>query len=180
MTLLWSSSSARIVSILVFLCILICGCTNKQEYSASSEAQELPLCEGTFDFTNRGSVSGDMLRGFSSAEADGRWTDGNEASFTCLLRGEERSPSRVRINTVGFVYGGHSQKVLVSINGSTPTEQRYDPSGQEKVIELPLPSSLAGRLYIDFLLLDAVSPKELGYNADPRKIAIRVRSIEFK
>jgi hypothetical protein len=89
-------------------------------------------------------------------------------------------PSIVRINAMGFVYRNRSQRAFIAINGSRPVEYRYEKNWQMQVIELPLPSSSPGEIRIRFSLPDAISPKELGMNADPRKIAISVRSIQFE
>ena len=138
-------------------------------------------CEGLFDFTSDGSVPGDALQGFSVAEPHGRWTDGNEASFVCTLpTGSEKPPSTVRITTWAYVYSGHLQEVTVSINGRRATEVRFGPGNDRKVIELPLQNSPSNKLSIAFSLPDAVSPRDLGMNSDPRKIAISVGTIEFR
>jgi hypothetical protein len=177
---MFSRLSAQVLCIAVFLCVLIGGCAKKPESPPPSGAENLPLCKGIFDFTSDGLLTGDWIRGFSHSEPPGRWTDGNEASFTCSLpSGNDQQPSSVLIATAGFVYGGHTQRAIISINGSKATEERYD-IGDHKIIELPLPKSPGGKLSITFSLPDAVSPQELGVNPDTRKIAIRVRSIEFK
>lgn len=138
-------------------------------------------CEGLFDFTSDGLVPGDALRGFSVAEPHGRWTDGNEATFVCTLpAGNEKPPSTVRITTWGYVYSGHLQEVIISINGRKATEVHLGPGNDRKVIELPVPNSPGNKLSIAFSLPDAVSPRDLGMNSDPRKIAISVGTIEFR
>jgi hypothetical protein len=173
-------SFVRALCIPLFLCVLIGGCAKKPGSAASSKAQELPLCEGSFDFSSDSWITEDAITGFSHVEPTGKWTDGNEASFTCSLPpGNKQQPSTVLIATVGFVYAGHSQRAIISINGSKATEERYDVA-EPRVIELPLPSTPGGKLNIKFSLPDAVSPQQLGLNPDQRKIAIRVRSIEFK
>jgi hypothetical protein len=142
---------------------------------------KLPVCQGTFDFTNAVAVPAAALRGFSGTEPFGRWTDGSEASFACTLPPRNAlAPSTVRIATSGFVFAGHTQRALVSVNGSQAVEEDYAPDQTTKMIEVPLPNSPGDKLLVTFSLPDAVTPKELGLNSDRRKIAISVRSIEFK
>jgi hypothetical protein len=145
------------------------------------EGHASATCEGLFDFTSDGSVPGDALRGFSVAEPHGRWTDGKEATFVCTLpSGNEKPPSTVRITTWGYVYSGHLQEVTISINGRKATEVHFGPGSDGKVVELPLPNSPGNKLSIEFSLPDAVSPRDLGMNSDPRKIAISIGAIEFR
>jgi hypothetical protein len=174
-----NESLERFLPAALFLLVFIGGCSKRTEPASSTEALKLPVCQGTFDFTN--AVAADALRGFSGTEPFGRWTDGNEASFACTLPPKNAlAPSTVRIATSGFVLAGHTQRVLVSVNGSKAVEALYVPDQTTKVIEVPLPNSPGQKLLVTFSLPDAVTPKELGLNSDTRKIAISVRSIEFK
>jgi phosphoglycerol transferase len=136
-------------------------------------------CTGSFDLTNVGAVPADMLRGFGVPEPHGRWTDGSEASFTCTLPSGQ-VPSTVQISTWGYVFAGHSQRVIVWVNGKKGIEVNYRPGSDLRVIELPLPNSPGAKLSIRFDLPNAVSPLELGMSSDPRRIAISVRTIEFR
>jgi len=138
------------------------------------------VCQGTFDFANASSVPSDALRGFSVPESFGRWSDANEASFTCVLPPKgEPAPSTMRVTTSGFVFAGHTQKAVVFLNGSKVEEEQYLSDKPPKVIEIPVPKAPGEKLSLKFSLPDAVSPKELGLNQDIRKIAISVQSIEF-
>jgi hypothetical protein len=153
----------------------------KEPVARYFEADAGTPCKGLFDFTNDGRVPDNALQGFSVAEPHGRWTDGNEATFVCTLpTRDEKPPATVRITTWGYVYSGHSQRAIISINGLKATEVRFGPGNDREVIELPLPSSPGNKLSIEFFLPDAVSPRELGMNSDPRKIAINVGTIEFR
>jgi hypothetical protein len=171
----------RFLPAALFLLVFIGGCSKTTEPASSTETLKLPVCQGTFDFTNAVAVPADALRGFSGTEPFGRWTDGNDASFACILPPKNAlAPSTVRITTSGFVPAGHAQRALVSVNGSKAVEEDYGPDQTSKVIELPLPTSPGEKLLVTFSLPDAVTPKEVGLNADTRKIAISVRSIEFR
>jgi hypothetical protein len=176
-----NESLKRFLPAAMFLLVFIGGCSKTTKPASSTEALKLPVCQGTFDFTNAAAVPADALRGFSGTEPFGRWTDGNEASFACTLPPKNASvPSTVRIATSGFVIAGHTQRVLVSVNGSKAVEEHYVPDQTTKVTDVPLPNSPGEELLVTFSLPDAVTPKELGLNSDTRKIAISVRSIEFK
>jgi hypothetical protein len=69
---------------------------------------------------------------------------------------------------------------MISVDGLKPIEVHFEPGSDRKVIELPAPNSPGKKLSIRFSLPDAVSPRELGMNSDPRKIAISVGAIEFR
>jgi hypothetical protein len=174
-----NESLERFLPAALFLLVFIGGCSKTTNPASSTEALKLPVCQGTFDFTNAAAVPADALRGFSDTEPSGRWTDGNEASFACILP-PKNAPSTARVATLGFVFAGHTQRALVSVNGSKAVEEHYVPDQTTKVIDVPLPNSPGEKLLVTFSLPDAVTPKELGLNSDTRKIAIRVRSIEFK
>lgn len=136
-------------------------------------------CQRVNDFTDW--VNPRSLQGFSEKEAFGRWTDGARASFMCTLpEGQQGRPTSVKIVTQGFVFGNHSQRAVISINGAAPKEYRYSADQAEQVIELPLPHDSTQEIHISFFLPDAVSPRSLGMNSDSRNIGISVRSIEFK
>lgn len=153
----------------------------KQTGTLAGSEKKLPICEGSFDLTKEDPLLGGALQGFSTAEDHGRWTDGTEASFTCYLpQVKDRIPATVRIITLGFVFSGHTQKVLISINQAKAIAENYIPGDEHKIIDLPLPSTPGGGLNIHFALPNAVSPQELGMNSDTRKIAVSIRSIDFR
>ncbi|HZD33516.1 MAG TPA: hypothetical protein VE779_17860 [Candidatus Angelobacter sp.] len=157
------------------------SCTKTKQGDTLFESAKLPMCEGDFDMTKEDPLVTVAVQGFSVAGNPGRWTDGNEASFTCYLpSAKDQIPTTVRISTWGFVFAGHTQKVLISINQSDQIERNYVPGTEYQIIDLPLPSDPGGKIIIHFTLPNAVTPKELGWNADTRKIAINVGSIEFR
>jgi hypothetical protein len=121
------------------------------------------------------------LDGFSAPEPHGRWTDGREASFACRIGAVEgKKFFRVQIDTIGFVSRDHTQRVSISVNGEKPVDYLYEAGRERRMIELPLSVQASRDIRIGFTFPDAVSPKELGLSADPRKLGISVKSIRFE
>jgi hypothetical protein len=137
-------------------------------------------CDGEITFSTAGNLPVEGTTGFAVPEADGVWSDGPAASFTCKLPGEAKPrPSKVRIASSAFVLGDHRQRMLVSINRGPAHEFRYDDPSL-KAIELDLPASDAPGLELHFAFPDAVSPQEMGLNTDDRKLGVKIRSIRFE
>ncbi|MDR2527713.1 MAG: hypothetical protein LBD04_01665, partial [Synergistaceae bacterium] len=72
-----------------------------------------------------------------------------------------------------------AQRVKIYVNG---TEQAFWELKAPEVKRLPIPASLiqSGRVYVEFHLLDAISPKELRLNDDPRRLAVGFKKIEVE
>jgi hypothetical protein len=153
-------------------------------YIALTEPEAVAVmvrCPRYLDFSNPHGLPPSAIKGFSTAEHHGRWTDGTEASFTCFLSGGGNgTPTRMRVVTTAFAFRGHSQHLLVSLNGAKPKEFKYVAEGESKTLEFEIPTRPAGLIHLRFRLPDAVSPKKLGLNDDTRKLAISIKSVEFE
>jgi hypothetical protein len=144
-------------------------------------ARAIVACPPKMDFTTGEGVPSTALKGFSTPELHGRWTDGDEASITCSVASDGNgTPARMRIATMAFVHGGHSQRVSVSLNGGQPKVLEYVPGDAAKVLEFDLSATRSPAIRLHFALPDAVSPQKLGVNSDARRIAISVRTVEFE
>ncbi len=139
-------------------------------------------CGHAFDFSNTGWIDPHLLEGFSVAEAHGRWTSAEKATFECSLPPEmAHNLEVVRIDTVGFVVHGRPQRVRIAINNTPMIDFVYRHDSEQKTFELPLRNiPLSDRIRVDFIVPDAISPSDLGLSSDPRRIGIGVRSIDFR
>jgi hypothetical protein len=116
--------------------------------------------------------------GISSPEPDGRWTDGSTASLSCSLA--QKQPSTVIIDASAFLPGNHSQRVVASVNGSSKSLFLFTSKNPHQVLALPIPGGNSGLLELRFELPDALSPKSVGLNADPRTLGVKLRSIHIE
>ena len=138
------------------------------------------VCSGTIDFTDKDPVYSWDVTGFSTPWANGSWSVGEAASFKCKLPTEtEARPTKVVISGFGLVNENHTQRMLVSVNGAPPKEVRFG-TDELMTVELDLPVKRTDILEFQFAFPDSVSPKELGINADARKLGVSIVSIEFK
>jgi hypothetical protein len=135
---------------------------------------------GFWDFASNDAIPSDMLKGFSQAEPFGRWSSGPRASFKYAVAADSRRPTKVRITVAtALVKGSHTQRMLVSINGSPKQEFLFRNSSRRN-IEMAIPASATNQVEINFEFPDAVSPKDLEINEDARQLAVAVKSIEIK
>jgi hypothetical protein len=141
-------------------------------------AQSKLVCEGKIDLSTSGNLAM-VVPGFSEPEHHGRWSDGNYASFNCVIPLDRREATRVaRIFAYGFVPGGRRQRLRLTVNHVELPEIEFVLPG-EKVIDLKLPNEAAVNVNLRFEFPDAVSPQELGLSSDPRKLGVGIRVIEF-
>lgn len=138
-------------------------------------------CDQTFDLSAKGAVADDLVSGFSSPEEHGRWTDGNKASFECVIGdGDLKS---VKIEVAPFIYGRlRSQHIEVSLNGRIVYQENLSSvKGPENPIFIELPKTHDLRKHVlEFKLPDATSPQDVGYNQDSRKLGFAFRRIIFE
>lgn len=103
------------------------------------------------------------------------------ATFTCKLPTEVALiPTSVRISGYGFVNGYNRQRMLVSINGGHSKEILFMTEGEMKSIDIDIPMQKVDTLEFRFVFPDAISPKELRVNDDPRKLGAAITAIEFR
>lgn len=135
---------------------------------------------GYWDLASK-QIPAERLRGFGPAEPFGRWTEGREASFQYSLpEPPKRDTLSLKINLItAMVNDQHSQRVLVSVNGGEKHEFVFKTTARASIaLTVPAPAGTQGEIRME--LPDAVSPRVLGINADPRQLAIGVKSIEIE
>jgi hypothetical protein len=134
---------------------------------------------GFWDFATD-TISSDMIKGFGPIDHFGRWSIGHQAFFKYALAEAPDRAIRIRIALVtALVKGDHFQRVWISVNGERKQEFLLTNTA-DKNIDLTIASSSGNQGEIDFELPDAISPKDLGINADTRQLAIGVKSIEIR
>lgn len=116
--------------------------------------------------------------GWSYPEKGFTWTDGQEASFIIPVK-TPKSDLILRVTLFPFL--GQSikqQRVGIYINGVKVDEW---PVGSVGMYTTVVPRELVenSSLGILFDLPDAISPKELNINEDPRQIAVALQSLEL-
>lgn len=137
---------------------------------------EQASCEGKFDLSQSGNVDSNMFRGLSEAEDHGRWTDGNQVYFGCIVRGA--APRRLVLDMRGFIYGPLTrQRVIARVNGNPPQEFLVS---SPREIALDFPALDEGSVVIvDIVLPDAISPRNLGLSIDARHLAVTIKTAHF-
>lgn len=140
------------------------------------------LCSKSSDFSNDGNVPSLLLEGFSHPEAFGRWTDGKFASFTCVYPKDiEGKLHSIRLSfATSFSPRGTTQVAKVTVNGAHTTNFVIG-SGPKEIL-LPLHDSLlksGDDLKIEFEIPGAISPKELGFSEDSRKLGLGLAKIDL-
>ena len=135
-----------------------------------------PLSEEIL-FGKYGNDSVYLQKGFSIPEDDFRWTVGNVAVIAFDSREKASEGFCLLCNIFPFCGEGLSkQRIKILING---IEHAFWEISVPEEKCLSIPSSLAqnGRLQVEFHLLDATSPKELGLSDDSRKLALAFKKI---
>lgn len=134
-------------------------------------------CRDDIDLSNQGFAPGAMLAGFSSAEAAGRWTDGEQATLTCRIASTAR-PAAVSIDVQPFSPHGHQQVIDVAVNGAAAQQHAIT---APTTIELPVPATGADsdHIVISLALRSAISPHDAGLSADGRKLGVLVSHVRF-
>ena len=137
-------------------------------------------CSNTFDFTLVGLVPESLLTGFSPYEGYGRWTIGSTASFKCSS--DRFTFKTATIELIPFTYGVlRSQRLQLLVNGNYVYEGDLS---EARGVNNPLIVDLTGvpsseSYVLTFKIPDAVSPKEVGFNEDDRKLGFFLKKISL-
>lgn len=132
-------------------------------------------CKGTIEFASQGALD-QASDGFSNPDRDGRWSEGQTAMLTC----EQSEPiaTVAYLDAAGLVSDSHSQSMTFSVNGGITKTVEFSTQTPSRRIEIPLPG--APKLTLRFTFPDAISPAELGINADQRKLAVKIYRLRFE
>lgn len=137
----------------------------------------LEPCGGSLDMARDGGMPYGMT-GFSQPEPHGRWTDGDDASFECLVTGSR--PTAIEVTMSGFVAPTvPRQRVRLAVDGGPPLEVTLDVEHDETTVAVPVPPGEEPLIRLDLELLDATSPTEAGLGADARELGVSVSAITF-
>ena len=138
-------------------------------------------CRSNFDFSIDGAIPNSLLKGFSSPEAHGRWTDGRLAQFHCANNG---LPARVlRLYITPFIYGTlKSQSISISLNGVALGVHEFSNSrGDGGPIVIIIPDKIDAKQYtLEFKMPDATAPKDIGFSEDGRILGFSFKKIQFE
>jgi hypothetical protein len=135
-------------------------------------------CRTVNVLSERGQLSDPRLRGFSSAEPTGRWTDGKSASFSCVLaESGSRRPIAIAIAATAFLPAPVTrQRVRLAVGGEHESFV-FTPKAPQGVLRLVVPPPKSGRLEVTLTLPDAVSPHALGLSIDARVLGLFISQI---
>ena len=84
------------------------------------------------------------------------------------------------LDTAGLVSDTHPQHMTVWVNDKNPQTIEYSEKIPARTIKLALPADNSSQLTFRFKFPDAISPAELGMNADQRKLAVFMYRMRFE
>ena len=136
-------------------------------------------CKNNFDLSSKGLVDIKQLSGFSVAEVDGRWTDGDSAQFICYANGAKFSRITLELNP--FIYPGHDEvKFNVTVNNIKKYEYSLSKNDINKPIYIDISNIKSDSKYVlDFQILNPISPKQAKISGDTRSLGVKVKTINF-
>lgn len=141
----------------------------------SSEENNIRSCSGIKSFGYPAYTSQLTLRGFSHAEREWTWSNGNHATFSCFPVNKFQY-----IKICGFAYlpkGVPQQRIIISIGDST---HNFNVSSSNSCFKLPILGLLLDRPFnVNFTFLDSISPRDANESGDIRQLAFALKSIEF-
>lgn len=122
-----------------------------------------------------------LVTGWGSSEPWGTWTSGKSAKLA--LNTPSNGAKQLTLKLRALVNGNHPiQKVTVSINGQKPIDfvlSKFD--SNILTLDIPISSSPSKIITVEFELLNAISPKDIGIDStDSRLIAIGLVSVKFE
>jgi hypothetical protein len=122
------------------------------------------------------------LGGWHLPEGQGTWSSAKSAELIFLVPDNARG---LQLDAVPLVSPRHpSQKVVIKIN-DIPILTRNLSEHDGEIIQLDFPGALrkkvqgSGVMRIQFEFENAARPKDIGVNADRRRLAINIRSVAF-
>ncbi|HLP62686.1 MAG TPA: hypothetical protein VK186_27850, partial [Candidatus Deferrimicrobium sp.] len=120
--------------------------------------------------------------GWSPPGIYGSWTNGKAARLLIPLPRTKADSIILQVNLKAFLGRGklELQRVNVVVNGhETCNWQIREPGYNRQTAIIPRRFIKKNRAEIEFLLPDAVSPAEVGFNNDERILGIHVKSVEL-
>jgi hypothetical protein len=132
----------------------------------------------------QGSLSHEMLgSGWSTPEATHRWTEGKESRVILPLPAGPARDLNLVIEGGAFVHDNHPRLgMAVLVNDVSVTILEYNqnsPSTRSVQIPAGVAFKLADEMNITFQFDKPISPKESGFNADPRVLGLTLKSLRL-
>jgi hypothetical protein len=151
-------------------------------WSSSSTPEKVPAVPALQQLSipefHMGKISPFPISGFSHPAHSHIWTEGEIAEITIPVAKMEPRPSSISfLNTGAFVTPHHEQELIVEVNGQEIRRHFYSVGNNNQIIEIPLPQ--VDLATIEFKILNAISPLDLGISADKRKLGISFGEVHF-
>jgi hypothetical protein len=146
---------------------------------AACWARESRTCAAVTVLGKDGLSQDPRLAGFSGAEPAGRWTDGERASFSCVLPRRSAKPVRIAIAATAFLPAGVPRQRVTLAAGGEKKQFVLTTRTPHRVLQLEVPAPASRRLTLTLTLPDAVSPRDAGMSADARELALFVNEIRI-
>jgi hypothetical protein len=117
--------------------------------------------------------------GWSHAEAEGTWTDGNSAKLSFALPASDKDIV-FKATMSGFTKAPElpTQSVEVFINGAQVGHWEIAVKGLVQLL-IPAQAVREGNLQLEFKLAKATSPASLGISSDQRQLGLRFYDLEL-
>jgi len=151
--------------------------------SRGLDARELAgLDSGSLDLRAEAAVRGSLLRGWSFAEDDGRWTDGHEAMLA-LRSSANGSDLTIEVVAVPMLHPRHpALEVEVWANDDYLDTWAYRLGEEMPPGRVVLPRGALSDgdvLELGFVFREPCRPMELGLSEDPRRLGLFVSELRF-
>lgn len=161
------------------------------QYSIRAKSPEKPLNYSyqRLLFSSGGNGFSYLQEGWSSSEAWGTWSVGKHATVALGLPADApKTDYEITIEAQGFVVEKKhlKQKVDVLVNKKAISSLVYDgPDPVVHTIKIPKNNILSeknseGRVNVEFILNNAISPSDLEISGDGRKLGIGLISLQIK
>jgi hypothetical protein len=141
------------------------------------------LDPGSLDLRDEEAVKGSLLRGWSFAEAEGRWTDGPEAALA-VRTSEHAGDLAIEVTGVPLLHPRHPDlEVEVWANDrfvDTWTYRLEEAAPPRRRIVVPQGALEGGDvLELGFVFREPCRPMALGLSDDPRRLGLFVSELRF-
>ena len=130
-------------------------------------------------FVQGGGAARYQVSGWSHAEPEGTWTDGNSAKLAFAVPPSDKDVV-LKATVSGFTKTPvlPTQPVDVFINGEQTTHWEIAAKGLVQLL-IPAKSVQDGKLELEFKLSKVTSPASLGVSGDQRKLGLRFYDLEI-
>ena len=143
-----------------------------------------PMTSPTVGFSDSDAGQFLLATGLAGVEAEGRWTNGPNASVTFMLPHSVDGHVIIKIEARAFVWGDAlpEQRVTVKVNGAEVATWRiFDPAPRTRAVFVDRETiDDAKMIKIDFELPNCTAPASLNINDDPRAAGIMLRRLTWQ